>query len=74
LVSHSLDGDYYESAIQIVEALCHKVSSGRCVIVDDYLHLEASNQAVDDFRVVFSVTEEIVAVDWNSVYWRQDLR
>jgi hypothetical protein len=41
------------------------------VIVDDYLHLEACKQAVDDFRVAFSVTDEIVEVDWNSVYWRR---
>ncbi len=65
-----LDGDYYESTIQILEALYHKVSPGGFVIVDDYLHLDACKQAVDDFRAAFSVRDEIVEVDWNSVYWR----
>ena len=65
-----LDGDYYESTIQILEALYHKVSQGGFVIVDDYLHLEPCRQAVDDFRAALGIDDEIVEVDWNSVYWR----
>lgn len=65
-----LDGDYYESTIQVLEALYDKVSPGGFVLVDDYLHLEACQQAVDDFRTAFDVHDEIVEVDWNSVYWR----
>jgi hypothetical protein len=65
-----LDGDYYESTIQILEALYHKVSRGGFVIVDDYLHLESCKQAVDDFRAAVGIEDEIVKVDWNSVYWR----
>jgi O-methyltransferase len=66
-----LDGDYYESTIQTLEALYERVSVGGFVIVDDYLHLEACRQAVNDFRTAFSITDEIVEVDWNSVYWRR---
>jgi O-methyltransferase len=65
-----LDGDYYESTIQILEALYHKVSRGGFVIIDDYLHLESCKQAVDDFRAAVGIEDEIVEVDWNSVYWR----
>ncbi len=65
-----MDGDYYESTIQILEALYHKVSPGGFVIVDDYLHLDSCHQAVDDFRTAFSVDDEIIEADWNSVYWR----
>ena len=65
-----LDGDYYESTIQILEGLYHKVAPGGFVIVDDYLHLESCKQAVDDFRSAFDVKEDIVEVDWNSIYWR----
>jgi hypothetical protein len=65
-----LDGDYYESTIQILEALYHKVTPGGFVIVDDYLHLETCQQAVDDFRTAFGIEDEILKVDWNSVYWR----
>ena len=49
-----LDGDYYESTIQTLEALYERVSVGGFVIVDDYLHLEACRQAVNDFRTAFS--------------------
>ena len=66
-----LDGDYYESTIQTLEALYERVSVGGFVIVDDYLHLEACRQAVNDFRTAFSIDDEIVEVDWNSVYWRR---
>ncbi len=69
-----LDGDYYESTIQTLEALYDKVSVGGFVIVDDYLHLEACRQAVTDFRTAFSINDEIVEVDWNSVYWRRQSR
>jgi hypothetical protein len=65
-----LDGDYYESTVQILESLYHKMSPGGFVIVDDYLHLEACKQAVDDFRSAFAISDQIVEVDWNSVYWR----
>jgi hypothetical protein len=66
-----LDGDYYESTIQTLEALYDKVSVGGFVLVDDYLHLEACRQAVNDYRTAFSIDDEIVEVDWNSVYWRK---
>ena len=66
-----LDGDYYESTIQILETMYHKLSPGGFVIIDDYLHLDACRQAVTDFRTAFSIGEEIVEVDWNSVYWRR---
>jgi macrocin-O-methyltransferase TylF-like protien len=65
-----LDGDYYESTIQVLEALYEKVSPGGFVILDDYRHLEACQQAVDDFRTAFGITDELVEVDWNSAYWR----
>jgi hypothetical protein len=65
-----LDGDYYESTIQTLEALYDKVSPGGFVLVDDYLHLDSCRQAVDDFRAAFSIDDEIIEVDWNSIYWR----
>ena len=65
-----IDGDYYESTIQALESLYHKVSPGGFVIIDDYKYFEACQQAVDDFRLAFSVREELIDVDWNSVYWR----
>jgi O-methyltransferase len=66
-----LDGDYYESTIQILEALYHKVSPGGFVIVDDYGTLEQCRRAVTDFREANGIDDEIVTVDWTGVYWRR---
>jgi hypothetical protein len=66
-----LDGDYYESTIQILESLYHKVSPGGFVIVDDYGCIEACRQAVTDFRTANGIEEPIVKVDWTGVYWRR---
>jgi O-methyltransferase len=65
-----LDGDLYESTIQALEALYHKVSPGGFVIIDDYLSLEPCRLAVEDFRSAFAISEEIVEIDWSGVYWR----
>ena len=66
-----LDGDYYESTIQGLEALYDKVSPGGFVIIDDYFAFEQCQRAVDDFRVANSISDEIIQVDWGSVYWRK---
>lgn len=66
-----LDGDYYESTIQGLEALFDRVSPGGFVIIDDYFTFDQCQQAVDDFRVAKSIDDEMVQVDWGSVYWRK---
>jgi hypothetical protein len=66
-----LDGDYYESTIQILESLYHKVSPGGFVIVDDYGCIEACRQAITDFRTANGIDDPIVPVDWTGVYWRR---
>jgi O-methyltransferase len=66
-----LDGDYYESTIQGLEALFDKVSPGGFVIIDDYFAFEPCRKAVQDFRVANSIDDEIVPVDQASAYWRK---
>jgi O-methyltransferase len=66
-----LDGDYYESTIQALEALYHKVSPGGFVIIDDYYALEPCRLAVSDFRAANAIDDEIIRVDWTGVYWRK---
>jgi O-methyltransferase len=66
-----LDGDYYESTIQGLEALYDKVSPGGFVIIDDYFAFEPCRKAVQDFRVANSIDDEIVPVDQASAYWRK---
>jgi hypothetical protein len=64
-----LDGDMYESTIQALEALYHKISPGGFVIVDDYI-LKACAQAVDEFRGRHGITAEMQDVDGAAVWWR----
>lgn len=65
-----LDGDMYESTIQALEALYHKLSSGGFVIIDDYF-LGPCRQAVTDFRSNNHISGEIVDIDGMGVYWRK---
>ena len=54
-----LDGDLYESTIQALDGLYHKLSVGGFVIVDDYGNVPACRQAVDDFRAEHRIADPI---------------
>lgn len=64
-----LDGDMYESTMQALEALYHKVSPGGFVIVDDHL-LPPCAAAVADFRAERGIAVEMHPVDGAAVWWR----
>jgi len=64
-----LDGDMYESTIEALDALYHKVSYGGFVIVDDY-ELPPCAQAVHDFRNRHAITSPMLPIDGASTYWR----
>lgn len=66
-----LDGDMYESTIQALDALYHKVPYGGFVIVDDY-QIPACAKAVNDFRKRFGITSPILPIDEWGTYWRVD--
>ena len=66
-----LDGDMYESTIQALDALYHKVSRGGFVIIDDYF-LKPCSQAVNDFRNKHSITSPLIPVDGWAVWWRMN--
>ncbi len=66
-----LDGDLYQSTMDALEALYHRVSPGGFVIVDDYGAWEPCRQAVDEFRAANEINDPIVEVDWTGVYWRR---
>ena len=65
-----LDGDMYESTIQVLDAVYSKVSPGGYVIIDDY-HLRGCKAAVDDFRGNHGIRDPLMSVDWAGVYWRR---
>ena len=64
-----LDGDMYESTIQALESLYHKVTPGGFIIVDDYI-LENCAKAVNDFRRRNQIVAPINEIDGAAVWWR----
>jgi hypothetical protein len=64
-----LDGDMYESTMDGLVNLYHKLSSGGTLIVDDYYLFEAHRQAVDEFRAAHRITDPITQVDHFGGYW-----
>ena len=66
-----LDGDMYESTIQALDALYHKVSKGGAVIVDDYF-LKPCALAVDEFRRRHGIDAQLMPIDGMAVWWRVD--
>jgi O-methyltransferase len=70
-----LDGDMYESTIDVLENLYHKLSIGGYCIIDDYHH-PACKAAVKDFRAQNHITELIIKVDSDPLnevhYWIKD--
>ncbi len=65
-----LDGDMYESTLNSLDGLYHKLSPGGYCIIDDW-GLAACNAAVVEFRNLNGVTDTVVQVDGFCVYWQK---
>lgn len=65
-----LDGDMYESTIQVLDAAYPKLSVGGYAIIDDYA-LVGCKAAVDDFRKAHGIDDPITLVDWSGAYWKR---
>jgi O-methyltransferase len=65
-----LDGDLYESTIDVLKYLYPKLSVGGYLIVDDYV-LTMCKKAVHDFRTEHNITEEIRDIDGIGVFWQR---
>jgi O-methyltransferase len=65
------DGDWYDSVLLTLRTFYPKVVSGGYVAVDDYGHWEGAREATDDFRREAGVTEPLVSIDGNAVYWQR---
>lgn len=68
-----LDCDYYQSTMDILTNLYPLVQPGGYVMVDDWglNDLCGEQQAVLDYRQAHGITDEIIEVDWQAVYWRK---
>ena len=65
-----LDGDLYQSTMDALNNLYHKISVGGFLIIDDYA-LKGAKAAVHDFRERHTVKEKIIPIDWAGVYWQK---
>lgn len=66
-----LDGDMYESTIDVLNHLYPKLSIGGYIIIDDYM-LKACKQAVCDYRNKHNITETIIGIDGFGAYWKKE--
>lgn len=66
-----LDGDYYESTMCALINLYPKLSVGRYIIIDDYGHFHVCAKAVNDYRRLTGINEEIKIIDYTGVYWKK---
>lgn len=67
-----LDGDLYESTMDSLTNLYHKISPGGFIIIDDYA-LPTCEAALTDFRKQNNITEPLIQIDHYGVYWRKPL-
>ncbi len=65
-----LDGDMYESTMEVLKHLYARVSVGGYVIVDDY-RLERCRAAVIEFREQNGIQDEIVDIDGTAAFWKR---
>jgi O-methyltransferase len=66
-----LDGDLYQSTWEAISALYPRLSPGGFLIVDDYGVIPACRAAIEDYRAQHHITEAIVPIDNDGVYWRK---
>jgi O-methyltransferase len=66
-----LDGDLYESTMDGLLNLYHKLSPGGFVIVDDYGTIESCNEAVADFRKDHRITAELSLIPGSGAFWKK---
>ena len=65
-----LDGDMYQSTMDALNSLYHRISSGGFIIIDDY-GIKGVKQAVHDFRKEHAISDEMSAVEGTRVYWKK---
>ena len=63
--------DLYGSTLDALTHLYPKLSPGGYATVDDYRNLADCRRAVDEYRSVNSIHEEIEVIDTRAVFWRR---
>ena len=65
------DGDMYSSTQDILKNLYPKLSVGGFCIIDDYGQILNCRKAVDDYRREHGITDKIIPIDGEGVYWKK---
>lgn len=68
-----LDGDHYESTMDALTALYHRLSPGGYAIIDDYGEESWTycKRAVDEFRATNGISEPLIRVDPSCYFWQR---
>lgn len=66
-----IDADLYSSTKDALTHLYPKLSIGGFILLDDYQNLADCRRAVDEYRSDNRITETIVPIDKNAVYWKR---
>jgi predicted O-methyltransferase YrrM len=66
-----LDGDWYDSTRDALEALYPRLSPGGFVIVDDYGLPTGCARAVDEYREQHGIDAPLEWANQQAVYWRK---
>lgn len=67
-----LDGDMYESTMDALTHLYPKLTPGGYLIIDDWGVVEGCRLAVEDYRKKHQLTEAIIPIDFDGVYWKKE--
>lgn len=66
-----LDGDYYESTRDAINALYPRLSVGGYLIIDDYNLPLGCKKAIKEYRREHGITDKIIKINKQAVYWRK---
>jgi hypothetical protein len=61
----------YESTIDAITHLYPKLATGGFIIIDDYNAFEYCKQAITDYRQANHITNPIIEIDKEAVYWQK---
>jgi hypothetical protein len=66
-----LDGDWYDSTYDALDALYPRLSNGGYAIVDDYHTYEECRRAVHDYLDGVQVEADITSIDEGAAFWQK---
>lgn len=68
-----VDGDYYDSTLDTLNALYPKLAVGGYLIIDDWglERICGEKEAILEYRQTHGITDAILPIDWHSAYWRK---